>query len=506
MRLAVLAVGALVVAGATIAFVADDPLSGSPLSSDEVEPTGDVVEVRAWVQNHNQDVFPLYKGTFWAFCMEPMEGSEDAVVYQETGQPCSVPGPTLRVDQGDRVRVTFENPHQFPHTIHWHGQTVPNGADGVPGVNQDTVETNESFTYEFLAEREGSLMYHCHVDTQHHVQMGLYGAFIVEPQDPVDAVDEVDVERTLIMSQGNLTHNFAGAGAHDHSHGAGGGHGGGGGHQDHNSGSPGQQNSPFDRAFDLHMINGRSFPLTLEDESTHVDVQEGDLVRLRLYNAGFRTESMHLHGHDMLVTHKDGLALSESARYEADTLRLAPGERYDVLVRADNPGRWVMHTHVSDHVANNGQYPGGMLTHLIYDGFENMTLESEAPGGLPPVEGFSVGPHGGPLHETTMTGNLTGSSYEESKFLPVYSERASHANLTLSLDETSPADEVTATVVSPSGEELGSVTATGMETTADVQVDDLPERGEYDVRFEGQGADASFDLDVSVVYPIYEVP
>lgn len=486
---------ALLVTGAAVAIV-------EPFGDDGIEPTGETVEVRAWVETHQQDVFPLFRGELWAFCMEPLPGSEGAVEYHGTGEPCSVPGPTLRVDQGDRVRVHFENPHDFPHTIHWHGQTVPYREDGVPGVTQDTVTTGEDHTYEFLAEREGTLLYHCHVDTKHHVLMGLYGAFIVESQDPVDVVEDVDVERTLMLGHGNQTHQFAPLGD-GHAHGHGGGHDGdGGGHQ---SGTPGEQNDAFTPELDLFTINGRSYPLTLEDEGAHVDVEEGDRVRIRFANPGFRTETMHLHGHDMLVTHKDGLPLGPEARFEADTLRIAPGERYDVVVEANNPGSWVLHTHVSGHVTNSGQYPGGMLTRMVYDGFENVSLAAEAPGGMPPVPGFHRGDHGGPVQELAIDGNLSGADHTATGSIPVYSERAARMELTLTLDATTPADEIEATVSTPRGEDLATLTANGMEPEAQATAENLPARGPYEVDLQGQGAGATYQVEAKVVYPVYEI-
>lgn len=76
---------------------------------------------------------------------------------------------------------------------------------------------------------------------------------------------------------------------------------------------------------------------------------------------------MHIHGHSMLVTHRDGYELS--APFRVDTLGIMPGERYDVLVEADNPGFWVFHDHVGLSVMNDDQAPGGMFTMIGYQGF-----------------------------------------------------------------------------------------------------------------------------------------
>src|SRR5919112_1615255 len=99
------------------------------------------------------------------------------------GTNFSETGRTLRVHQGDRIKVEFSHSHFHPHTIHWHGQFVPWESDGAPGVTQDAVESGGAITYDFIASRAGTLWYHCHVDTQLHVMQGLYGMIIVEPQD-----------------------------------------------------------------------------------------------------------------------------------------------------------------------------------------------------------------------------------------------------------------------------------------------------------------------------------
>src|SRR5207244_4171804 len=111
---------------------------------------------------------PGLKANLWAFCAEPVDPSDQysaAAVEAFTPLPgdaphlspdlrgkCSVPGPTLRVHQGDRVIVEFAHSHFHPHTIHWHGQYVPNDMDGVPGETQAAVPSGGSITYDFIAK------------------------------------------------------------------------------------------------------------------------------------------------------------------------------------------------------------------------------------------------------------------------------------------------------------------------------------------------------------------
>jgi hypothetical protein len=107
-------------------------------------------------------------------------------------------------------------------------------------------------------------------------------------------------------------------------------------------------------------INGKSFPVTQP-----LRVKKGDVLRLRLVAASVDV-AFHPHGHDMLVTHKDGLPLSQP--FAADVIHLSPGERYDVIMRMDNPGRWIAHDHIEHHTSNNGKAPGGSVLIIEYEG------------------------------------------------------------------------------------------------------------------------------------------
>ena len=98
----------------------------------------------------------------------------------------SVPGPELRVKQGNRLRVTLVNHLPASTTIHWHGVRVANAEDGVAGVTQDAVPPGATYTYEFVARDAGTFWYHSHQDTANQLTRGLFGALVVEPgQGPV---------------------------------------------------------------------------------------------------------------------------------------------------------------------------------------------------------------------------------------------------------------------------------------------------------------------------------
>ena len=256
-----------------------------------------------------------------------------AKVWAYNGQ---VPGPLLVVDQGDEVEVMVTNLTTLNHTIHWHGvyQTKTWKSDGVPEVTQQAVEPGESYTYRFVADREGSLWYHCHVNVSEHLGLrGMWGPLVVRPKKPLPIEAEVTREAVLMFSGWNS--------AVAQTYGEG--------------GKPGE-------VLDYFSINGKSFPMTQP-----LRVKEGDVLRIRLYAATIPV-SFHLHGHDMLVTHKDGLPLASP--YGADTVAMGPGERYDVIVHMNNPGLWMTHDHIEHHTTNKGQDMGGSMLVVEYEGIK----------------------------------------------------------------------------------------------------------------------------------------
>jgi FtsP/CotA-like multicopper oxidase with cupredoxin domain len=94
-----------------------------------------------------------------------------------------VPGPEIRVRQGDLVEATLVNKDiDEGVTIHWHGVDVPNAEDGVAGVTQDAVMPGERYVYRFRADQLGTFWYHSHQISSQQVRRGLYGAFVIEPR------------------------------------------------------------------------------------------------------------------------------------------------------------------------------------------------------------------------------------------------------------------------------------------------------------------------------------
>ena len=221
-----------------------------------------------------------------------------------------VPGPMIRVREGDRIRLTITNELPESTSVHFHGVEMPNDQDGVPFITQPPVKPGESYAYEFTVPNSGSHMYHSHHNSTKQVGLGLLGAFIVEPKQP-RAIERVDVDHTLILNDG----------AHGYT------------------------------------LNGKGFPAT-----EPIVAKLGQKVRIRFMNEGMMIHPMHLHGMHMTVIDKDGWPQPQP--WKCDTLNVAPGERWDVIVNCNNPGTWAFHCHILPHAeGEHGMF--GMVTALV---------------------------------------------------------------------------------------------------------------------------------------------
>ncbi len=373
---------------------------GNPAGPSDLAPgvatvaSGRTIHLKATVVDRQQVIATGLLADLWAFCFAPADPADkvsaaaiepwtplpgDSLVGVPDGYSCSVPGPTLRVRQGDRIIVDLDNNHPHSHSIHWHGQLVPWGMDGAPGVSQDSVVMGASFKYDFIAKKAGTLWYHCHVDAHEHIMKGLYGAMIVEPSDTSQEPKDIGREYVWVLSTANRA--------------------------EVQEVVPKVDGVPTEHAFhvtpcisgtqdceqpesaagnpDVFMINGHSFPFTMDQEQTLLKIKPGERIRLRLINAGETVETIHPHGHDMLVTHRDGNLLPPAAQFYVDTLDISPGQRFDVVIAGDNPGPWMIHTHVSSHETNCHKSSGGMHGMLVYEGFEDRMhgFKAELPSG-----------------------------------------------------------------------------------------------------------------------------
>jgi FtsP/CotA-like multicopper oxidase with cupredoxin domain len=276
------------------------PLAGKPVKKYDkfFEEKDGVKHFYLWIEEKEHEILKGVKVPVWTF-----NGT--------------LPGPEIRVKEGDKVAVHFRNTGSQPHSIHFHGQLgLSQEMDGVPATSK-AIKPNEEFVYEFTATSTGTMMYHCHVATYHHLDMGMYGALIVEPKDEKKTWDK---EYTLILDDwavGNM--------------------------------------DPFTnvthREYNYFTVNGKSFP-----ESVPIEGKVGEKVKIRFINLGYRTFSIHSHGYGGLITHLDGFPVPQP--YQRDVFTIAPGERTDVLITV-REGAYPWHDHNLENVLNNGEYLGG---------------------------------------------------------------------------------------------------------------------------------------------------
>jgi FtsP/CotA-like multicopper oxidase with cupredoxin domain len=282
-----------------------------------------------------------------------------------------VPGPELRLREGERVRIVLKNALPEPTTIHWHGVDVPNPMDGVPGVTQAPVKSGETFIYDFEARPAGTRWYHTHFQEHKQLDLGLYAPLIIEPAeaDPFPS----DREYTLLFDDWATGTGRPLPSTREGTAGARGGMGGmmgrgmSGGMGRMMEGMMGGGQHP---AYDTMTINGKAYPAT-----EPLRVRKGERVRLRLINASAdHTHIIRLAGHRLQVTHTDGNPLVRPV--EVDAVPIGPSERYDVQFVADRPGAWFL------YCAEPGHPGAGEQVAVLYEGHEGATLE-------PPIEGIT---------------------------------------------------------------------------------------------------------------------
>lgn len=248
----------------------------------------------------------------------------DAYAYNH-----QVPGPRLQMTEGDHVRINFHNNLPESTTVHWHGLIVPNEMDGPANITQKPVPPGGSYTYEFTVGQSGTYFYHSHDHPDRQQALGLYGALLIAPKDPSTEV-KADLDYTIQLQEW-LKREWLTYPAMS---------------------MEGAMPNYF-------TINGKAYPST-----DTIAMKVGQTIKLRFIgtNNNF-IHPMHVHGGPFEVVAVDGVTLQESARYQADTVNVGPGQRYDVIWTARKPGKWLVHCHIPHHTSNNNveQHGGGGL-------------------------------------------------------------------------------------------------------------------------------------------------
>ncbi|HJT70804.1 MAG TPA: copper oxidase [Terriglobales bacterium] len=236
----------------------------------------------------------------------------------------SAPGPTIQVEQGDRVRIVFDNHLPEPTSIHWHGFEIPHNMDGGPGISQDPVKPGGRFIYEFTLHQEGTYFYHSHMAMQE--MLGMLGAFIMHPKAPYEP--RVDKDFIIMLQEYAVLPNNT---------------------------VPNTMNMEFNWL----VFNGKAGPAI-----TPLIVRLGDRVRVRLINLGMDHHPIHLHGHTFYITGTEGGRAPKETWFPGNTVLVGVAQSRDFEFVANNPGAWMLHCHLPHHMMNQMSSNVGPMTRV----------------------------------------------------------------------------------------------------------------------------------------------
>lgn len=328
---------------------------------------------------------------FWVF-VPKMRGMATVDAVNLTARPLlRVPSPPIRVEQGDEVWIILENTHYFPHTIHFHGVDHAYQNDGVPITSEKPVLPGEKRIYKLKPRQAGTFFYHCHVQTDKHLLLGLQGLFIVEENRPNNWLQTFNIGggkvrhpsqaiREQFEQEYDLHFQSVDRARHEpvakfkdprliakaiH-----------------------RDNDTTDGSEDYFLLNGRSFPYTLRESLIVVEPEQK--IKLRLLNGRPEVVALHIHGHKATVTHADGVPYAKPIT--RDVYELAPAQRLDLTLWTHDDGLhsfgkgvWILHDHVEKAVTTDGIGPGGDISMLVYRDY----LDEN---GWPRLEGMDLEP------------------------------------------------------------------------------------------------------------------
>ena len=226
----------------------------------------------------------------------------------------ATPGPTIEAIEGDRVRLYVTNRLPEPTTVHWHGMIVPNGMDGVSGLNQKPIPPGETYVYELTLRRPGTFMYHSHFDEMTQIALGLVGMFVVHPKTPRGP--HVDRDFALMLHEWSIKTGT-------------------------------RRPDPLEMTdFNVFTFNGKAYPAT-----DPLLVGKGERVRIRFGNLSpMDHHPIHLHGMHFTVTATDGGYVPPSAQFPEATIVVPVGAVRVIELVPEEPGDWAMHCHMTHHV------------------------------------------------------------------------------------------------------------------------------------------------------------
>jgi hypothetical protein len=236
----------------------------------------------------------------------------------------SAPGPTIQANEGDRVRILFENHLPEPTGIHWHGLELPIEMDGVPGIGQKPVMPGERFVYEFPLQQNGTFFYHPHMAMQEMV--GMLGGFIIHPKTPysprVDKDFLIALQEYAVLPNSTIPNSMS-------------------------------------MEFNWLTFNGKAGPA-----STPLIIRHGERVRIRIINLGMDHHPMHLHGFTFWETGREGARQPEAIWPRGNTTLVGVAQARDIEFVADRVGDWMFHCHLPHHMMNQMSSNVGPMTRL----------------------------------------------------------------------------------------------------------------------------------------------
>ena len=268
----------------------------------------------------------------------------------------SAPGPTIQVNEGDHVRVIFDNQLPEPTSIHWHGFEDQIQYDGQPGISQPTVKPGGRFIYEFDIHQNGTFFYHSHMAMQE--MAGMLGVFIMHPKEPYaphcDKDFAINIQEYAVLPNNTVPNTM-------------------------------------NMEFNWLVLNGKAGP-----SNTPLIVRLGDRVRIRFVNLGMDHHPMHLHGHTFHITGTEGGRIAETAWWPGNTVLVGVAQARNIEFVANNPGDWMLHCHLPHHMMNQMSSNVGQMTRLSQGGMPAGGDMNNGMGMLKGTPGVPMGEDYGP--------------------------------------------------------------------------------------------------------------
>ncbi len=290
-----------------------------------------------------------------------------------------LPGPIIRVKEGQLVRLIVHNQSDNTTSLDIHGLILPNSVDGLPSANAGLIKPGETYAYQFVAKPVGTYWYHPQIVHGEQKARGLYGAFIIEPSGPPVKSFDQDVvfmisDIAAIKTNQPAPHPVPSKGAMEPVPAAA--------HAEslfarspaHSNKYAGQATSTVDAAAAnffacnpaehsarsiFYLVNGKTAPAI-----PSIEVKENARVRLRIINCGQHTVPLHITGHKFEMISLNGNLMGEQTA--RDTVTLGISDRLDIEFTANNPGTWTLGSELIEQSTSDGKFPGGIACLLKY--------------------------------------------------------------------------------------------------------------------------------------------